>query len=211
MKKIYPSNSGSQLIHRSGRHEKAANSSKKGIITIGLILTVLFFFSIKPVFASENVSGGSASFSNDGISVPFERGIDNRLFKLKSHLENYRSPLYPYSQYIIELADKYGLPWNLVVAIAGVESGFCRNIPENSFNCWGFDNGNYSFKDYKNALEEISLYLKNYYYDRGYDTPEKISPIYAPPSTTWAGKVRHFMNLIESNPSDTSIPVQISL
>ncbi len=136
---------------------------------------------------------------------------DLRANHIRNFLVKYNSPLVPYSRYIVDLADKYEIDWKLVVAISGVESTFCKAIPYNSYNCWGWKNGKHSFDGYPDALEKVSKTLGNRYYQRGLDTPETIAPVYAPPSSTWAGNVRFFMNLLQDDASSSFLASQFSI
>ena len=123
---------------------------------------------------------------------------DSRLVKLQAFLKKHNSPLASHAPLIIQLADSYQIDWSLIPAIAGVESTFCKRIPFRSFNCWGWQNGKTRFGDYPQALETVTRTLKTRYYDKGRSTPERIAPVYAPPSSTWAGKVRFLMEKIEN-------------
>jgi len=123
--------------------------------------------------------------------------LDNRVEKLTAFLEKYDSPLAPYAPDFIEMADRYQIDWKLLPAITGVESTLGKQIPFHSYNAYGWDNGNYRFQSWENSLEIVSKALREKYYNRGLDTPYKIGPVYAPPSSTWAGKVSRFMNEIE--------------
>ncbi|MCL4339475.1 hypothetical protein M1271_07430 [Patescibacteria group bacterium] len=124
---------------------------------------------------------------------------DYRVDLLKDYLNKNNSILSSYAQDFISAADENGIPWSLVPAIAGVESTFCNAVPSYSTNCWGWNNGAYQFVNYKEAISTVSQTLKRNYFDRGLDTPEKIAHVYAPPSKTWAGKVRFFMGKIENH------------
>lgn len=136
---------------------------------------------------------------------------DQRDSRLRRFLSKYNSPLISYSKFIVLLADKYEIDWRLVTAIAGVESTFCRAIPYNSYNCWGWKNGKHAFSGYTEALEKVSKTLGTRYYGRGLDTPEAIAPVYAPPSSTWARNVRFFMNRIEDDASSSFLAQQFSI
>ena len=153
------------------------------------------------VEASENISEISANLKNSSNREQFIPNQDknNRSLVLSNFLSRYNSVLFPYADTIIETADKYEIPWSLVVAIAGVESTFCKFIPSNSCNCWGWNNGKIAFQDYNEAIEIVSKTLKTNYLNKGYNTPEKIGRIYAPPTYSWGGKVRYFMEMIENN------------
>ncbi len=140
-----------------------------------------------------------------------EKKEDLRARHIRNFLVKYNSPLIPYSKYIIDLADKYEIDWKLVVAISGVESTFCKAIPYNSYNCWGWKNGKHSFASYQDALEKVTSTLGNNYYRNRLNTPETIAPVYAPPSSTWAGNVRFFMNLLEDDASSSFLALQFSI
>lgn len=81
-------------------------------------------------------------------------------------------------------------------AIAGVESNFGKRIPTNSYNAYGWANGNYYFKSWENSIETVSKTLKTKYIDRGAIKIHQIAKIYAPPSSSWANKVKYFTNQI---------------
>lgn len=180
---------------------------------IGKILFLLIF-SLTLLFASEKrVEAKQAEFSamlkNESLGIP---GADRRLEVLKKFLNDYRSPLAPYAGVFIEIADKYDVDWKIVPAITGVESTFGRHIPFNSYNAYGWCNGNYSFKSWEESIEIVTSTLKKKYIDRGLDTPYKIGPVYAPPSTTWAGKVDYFMKKIDcSYTSDCVFPLDLTI
>jgi len=148
----------------------------------------------KPVQAQEmklTMAGYSAVLKSTDIKADF------RVAKLQAFLARYDSPLTSYAQVFIDVADEYQIDWKLVPAITGVESTFGKQILYNSYNAYGWNNGNYYFKSWEDSLKIISKALKEKYFDRGLDTPYKIGPVYAPPSKTWAGKVNYFMQKIE--------------
>lgn len=163
----------------------------KKLISLFLIAFIAIFFLYQPVFAQEKIAGSSAVLEKPEIQV------DNRVIKLKKFLESYDSPLAEYANKFIEAADKYGLDWKLVPAIAGVESTFGKQIPAGSYNAYGWANGAFYFESWEQSIDLVSKSLKEKYLDRGLDTPYKMGPVYAPPSKTWAWKVTSFMKQIE--------------
>lgn len=170
-----------------------------------LIFSILILGFPKPAQAANKVAETSAEIqTSQGVT-------DNRKQVLKAFLNRYNSSLAPYSGKIVELADKYKIPWTWVAAISGVESTFCREIPYNSYNCWGWANGEYSFSSWEDGIEIVTRTLKEFYVDKGADTIVKIAPIYAPPSTTWAGKVLYFINLIEKYNMSAAAALPISI
>lgn len=120
---------------------------------------------------------------------------------LRQFLNRYSSPLEPYAGFIIETADKYGLDFRLIPAIAMQESNLCQKIPANSHNCWGF--GIYGstvtrFENYPSAIETVTRTLAVKYKDKGLVTPEQIMSMYTPSSNgSWARSVNHFMKQLE--------------
>lgn len=166
---------------------------------IAVILIFAAFFSKTPAIAAERITDASASLKTKINEPKKDNQADNRAMIVQDYLTNHNSALTPYAEYIVKTADEHQIPWSLVVAISGVESTFCKHIPGGSSNCWGWNNGATYFKDYKEAIFIVSKTLKDKYFDRGFDTPEKIAPIYAPPTPSWGGKVRFFMNQLENH------------
>ncbi|KKS83072.1 MAG: hypothetical protein UV59_C0050G0007 [Candidatus Gottesmanbacteria bacterium GW2011_GWA1_43_11] len=162
---------------------------KRIVLFSFIVLLVLTFVS--PVIALE--AGTSAA-----IKISYTQ-TDQRIIKLQSYLESHNSPLADYAEVFIDTSDKYGLfDWKLVPAITGVESTFGKAIPYNSYNAYGWVNGNYAFESWEESIDIVTKTLKTKYMDRGLDSVDKIAPVYAPPSTTWAGKVKFFMEKIEN-------------
>jgi hypothetical protein len=126
---------------------------------------------------------------------------DGRKEKIRQFLAMHNSPLEPYAGDIVEVADEFGLDYRLVPSIAMQESGLCKTIPYNSYNCWGF--GVYGkqvkhFNDYKDGIYTVTKTLATKYKDRGLITPEQIMTMYTPSSNgSWAFSVRHFMDKLE--------------
>lgn len=167
---------------------------KLSLLFLWLILLMITYPT--KVWSKDPLSDSSATLKVHAIS-----SADFRLNKLKFYLAKYNSSLLPYAKDIIEHADENNIDWRLVPAISGVESTFCKHIPYNSYNCWGWRNGEHYFKDYSQAIEIVSKTLGKYYVKRGLDTPEEIGPVYAPPSSTWAKNVKFFMNMFEKETS----------
>ena len=123
-----------------------------------------------------------------------------RIDVLSEFFTKYNSPLSDYANEIVDAADRYGLDYRLLPAIAMQESILCRRIPKNSFNCWGF--GIYGgkvtrFGNFSEAIETISKTLSNKYHKQGLQNPEEIMSKYTPANTNdWAGNVTYVMDRI---------------
>lgn len=122
---------------------------------------------------------------------------DGRTEKLRQFFARYNSPLEPYAEDVVLAADEYGLDFRLISAIAMQESGLCKKIPHESYNCWGF--GIYGkkvtrFSDYREGIYTVSKALGTRYKGKGLVTPDEIESMYTPPSNgSWAFSVNHFM------------------
>lgn len=127
--------------------------------------------------------------------------MDARPEIIRQYLEHYNSPLEPYANYIVAMADKYGLDFRLTTAIAQQESNLCKKIPPESYNCWGWgihSQGTLGFADYEMAIETVSRGLREDYLDKGYATAEDIMAKYTPLSNgSWANGVDTFMGEME--------------
>jgi len=128
-----------------------------------------------------------------GLSSSIIKG-DARTFILQNALEE--SPLFPYTQLLVDTADKYNLDFRLMPAIAVVESGAGRAMVSDSHNAWGFENGATKFSSWEEAIEKVAQTLKGGYIDQGLVTPELMMPKYAPPSVAKGGPWARKVNLL---------------
>lgn len=174
------------------------NYSLKFMNKLKIIITTLLFFIISAEFNSVEayVVGASAQLKSNHV----EEVEDYRVTKLEAFFEKYDSPLASHAGSFVFYADIYGLDWRLVPAISGVESTFGKRIPYNSYNAYGWANGAYKFSSWDESIEIVSKTLREKYYDKGATTIYQIARRYAPPSNTWAGKVKYFMNKIDPLP-----------
>ena len=105
------------------------------------------------------------------------------------------APLSEYANKFVEIANKYGLDYRLLPAIATMESGGGKNN-FSSYNAWGW--GNASFNSFEEGIEVVGKGLKIGYIDQGIDTVEEIALVYCPPNyKNWANGVNQFMSEIE--------------
>jgi len=125
---------------------------------------------------------------------------DGRIAVVKSFFKRYKSDLLPYADEVVASADKYGLDYRLIPAIAMQESNLCKKLPGNlkdSHNCWGF--GVYGkkitkFDNYAQAIDTVTKTLAKNYKAQGLSTPEQIMSRYTPGSNgSWANGVNQFM------------------
>ena len=122
---------------------------------------------------------------------------------VEDFFKRYNSPLLPYARIVVSDADKYGLDYRLIPAIAMQESTLCKKAPAGSYNCWGF--GIYGrkvtkFSNYPEAIDTVTKTLALQYKNNGLETPEEIMAKYTPSSNgSWANSVNLFMNQLQIN------------
>jgi hypothetical protein len=126
---------------------------------------------------------------------------DARAEILKNYFLKYNSPLEKFADQIVTEADKEGIDYRLLPAIAQQESNLCKFIPEGSYNCWGWgihSESNLGFSSYEEGINIVSEGLKEDYIDKGLTTPEEIMTKYTPASNgSWAEGVSQFMKDLE--------------
>lgn len=127
---------------------------------------------------------------------------DGRIVALERFFQDYKSPLEPYAEQIVMLADKYDLDYRLVPAIAMKESTLCHKIPKDSHNCWGYGiygNKVTRFESYEQAINTVSKGLGERYIGIGLVDPYEIMTKYNPVSTgSWAETVSFVMEKIST-------------
>ncbi len=137
-----------------------------------------------------------------GIDVVAE---DARPILLKQFLEKHDSPMAPHADFLVSEADRFGIDFRLVVAIAMCESNLGKKMPAGSYNAWGIavytgQNSGATFAGWPEAITWVSQYMKEHYYDRGLVDLKDIGAIYAPPSVeteySWTRCVETFQNSI---------------
>lgn len=125
-----------------------------------------------------------------------------RVDVLREFFKRYDSPLEEYADEIVSNADKYGLDYRLVPAIAMQESTLCLKAPKGLNNCWGFGiygNKRTAFDNYEQAIVAVSKTLSEKYHANGLVEPHEIMTKYTPSSDgSWAESVSYVMDRIEA-------------
>jgi hypothetical protein len=137
-----------------------------------------------------------------GILAVHVNPEDGRAEKLSRFLGFYGSPIAPSAEAFIQEADRFGLDWRLVAAIAGVESTFGKHVPYGSHNAWGWGiptgaKSGIAFRSWEEGIARVSEGLRSRYYNRGAVTVEQVGRIYAA-SPHWASRVRFFLAKIDT-------------
>lgn len=133
---------------------------------------------------------------------------DIRVTVLHKFLTNYDSPLAPISAFLVDTADRWGLDYAIIPAISMQESGGCKVIPYDSYNCWGF--GIYGttitrFASYEEAITKVAKTIKESYIKDGLVNPTLLENRWAPQSEgQWSYAVNYFTGKIRD--LEKSIP-----
>ncbi len=179
------------------------------LITLGLCLYLLIATPIGK--ARANLQAGQVNLPQNRFSfyavLPAVLGFQNSIFfnqdarphMLDEFIKKYNpdSPLLPYTYFMVETADRYQLPFTLLVAIAMQESHLCRTIPYESNNCWGlgvYGDRVWRFATYEEAIDALGRTLSRYQ-SNGRVQPQEIMQLYTPKSDgSWARAVQKFMD-----------------
>ena len=136
-----------------------------------------------------------------------EYSVVNRKEALTSFFEKYNSPLIESTETFIEVADKYNMDYRLLPAISCMESTCGKHLIPDTYNPfgWGIYGNQYiGFESYDEAIEVVGQGLAENYIAKGFETPDQIAPIYAPPNyINWAGGVKFFYNEITKTLQDS--------
>lgn len=183
---------------------KAKHNMKKIILITFLIAFVIFM--PQKSYAKNQASASSATIK----PVEFSKaGEDYRVKIVEKYLKRYDSPMADNANDFVYYADKYNLDWRLVLAIAGVESTYGKQIPPYSYNGWGwgvYGNNVIRFKSWEEGIQTVSEGLREKYMDKwGGDNIYEIGSFYAS-SPHWANSVNIHYNMIQkfilTNPKD---------
>jgi len=126
---------------------------------------------------------------------------DVRIEVVRQFFAKYKSVLEPFASNVVLNADKYGIDYRLLPAIAMQESNLCQKIIANSYNCWGF--GIYGkqvtrFESYPEAIDTITKTLASNYVAGGLNSAEEIMKKYTPSNNgAWARSVNYFMDYLQ--------------
>jgi hypothetical protein len=136
---------------------------------------------------------------------------DARALLLHSFMSKHKSPMAEYADAIVTEAERYGIDFRLVPAIAMCESNLGKHMPSNdSYNPFGIavytgQKTGKKFDSWLSSIQWVTKYIKEKYYDRGLVDLKDIGAVWAPPSVgtdySWTKCVQSFMDSIAMNPS----------
>lgn len=153
--------------------------------------------------ANSNPGLGSNAGQVEGMSTSVEAS-DARAQIISNFIQrndrDHTSPLQPYDDYgkmLVTIADKYGLDFRLLPAIAMTESTLCKFIPEGTYNCTGYGitaTSTLGFKSFQESFEATARGLKSNYVAKGLTNPIDIMRKYCPSSDgSWQNSVNQML------------------
>lgn len=176
------------------------------------LFTVIAILLAITLFPSQADAYENASFTSAKLDVIQTRAEnkDIRVQTLQNVFKKYNSPLVEYAQIYVDSADKNGIDWKLLPAIAGLESTFGRAMIDETHNAYGWGGGTIYFETWEEGINTILSSLRTRYVDRGATTVSEIGSIYAA-SPTWAVRVEHFMDEIAEEYNRLSLDRPLAL
>jgi hypothetical protein len=124
---------------------------------------------------------------------------DPRAVQMRVVLAKYNSPMIGLEDVLIKTAEKYGLDWTLMAAIAGTESSFAKRMPHNCNNPYGwgiYGDNKICFKTLEESIEGVASGLAKKY---NISSIESIARTYNKVSTDgWISHTKFFMNKIKT-------------
>ena len=170
-------------------------------ILAGIALVWLCTVFTEKVIAVEQEAGSAAALNiNSTQSTSYDR--DPRISTLMRLSAEYGGNFtYQDIRAFVMDADAYDIDWRLVFSIAGVESGFGKRVPYNSYNAWGWgvftgQKTGAGFTSWQHGIRIVTAGLRERYIDRGRQSLSDIGAIYAADGN-WSGKVQFFYNKID--------------
>ena len=171
------------------------------VTTLIFFISLLAYLSIARVTKPQipNFTLYSALPQNTVLTGDSIGKADGRAKIIEDFFKGYKSTLADYSNTFIAVADKYNIDYRLLPAISMQESNGGRKVISNSNNPFGY--GIYGgrvlrFDTWEDAIERVGRGLKEDYFDKGLNTPDKIMAKYTPPALadgSWSKGVKSFM------------------
>ena len=143
-----------------------------------------------------------ASSSKVTPIVAAAKGGDSRIVLVDRFLTKYHSPMTGLGKEFVAAADKNGLDWRLLPAIAFQESNLGRVMPRSSYNPFGWaiyagKNSGVYFQNWEHSINTVASEIRKDYLDKGLTTPETIVLKYTSRSSpSWVFAVKSAMEEI---------------
>jgi hypothetical protein len=176
------------------------------LLTVGYLINIATLTSPVQRVKIDKYNVFTASPLDMESTTTFLHGMDARAKKVDGVFKSYGCPMVGTGEYIVEQADKNGIPYWLVAAVAFQESLCGKYTPEKngveSYNAWGwgvYGSNSKFFKSYEHGIKVVSEYFSNRFYKRGIKETCDIMRVYTPPSNgSWCKGVNYFGEKIQN-------------
>jgi hypothetical protein len=166
-------------------------------ISMSIILPFMLIFAVVVAGTHRVQALEQETLQQNGSFQNIEYKIVDRVTVLQEFFKKYNAPLLPNAETFVQVADLHGIDYRLMPAISCVESTCGKFLLQGSHNPFGWGGGYIYFRSFSEGIVRVGQGLNDIYFSKGLDTPEKIAPVYAPPSRhTWPVKVNYFMDEI---------------
>ncbi len=122
--------------------------------------------------------------------------MDVRAVRLGMFFEKRNCPLKPYIDDFITAADKYDIPYNLLPAIATIESSCGKRYPPATNNVVGWNSAKSGFESIPQSIDFVSDKLANGHYYKGKSIEKKLATYC--PNPTYPQRVLNIMKEIDN-------------
>ena len=129
-------------------------------------------------------------------------GTDARTVLINRFLAKHASPMTGMGGEFVAAADRYGIDWRLLPAIAFQESNLGKKVPKGSYNPFGWaiyegESSGVYFQSWASSIDKVAAKIKENYINNGFDTPETIVAKYTSGnSPSWVFAVNFAMEEI---------------
>lgn len=117
-----------------------------------------------------------------------------KINRIDAYFTKYNMPLAGFGATFVDAAEKNGIDWRLLPAIAVKESTGGKRLIPKSYNAFGWASGSHKFQSYEHSIHFISAKLGSGKYYKNKTTEQKLKT-YNPPSVEplYAKRVMNIM------------------
>ncbi len=134
-----------------------------------------------------------------GTTPIHAKSDEHQIAQMRVVLAKYNSPMLGLEDVLISAAQKYGLDWTLMAAIAGTESSFARRMPHECINPYGwgiYGDNKLCFASIEDSIEGVASGLAKKY---NISSIESIARTYNKVNTqAWISHTSFFMRKIKT-------------
>lgn len=174
-----------------------------------LILSLSFILTLNPTDIGGRVSIPKSTLSiqeskplNKNTSSVESEEVTTEILRIQKFLEKNHSPLAKNAVDFYKASKKFNFDPYLLPAISGIESSFGQALIPHSYNPFGWNNGNFYFKNFSVAIYTVGEALREKYVPQGEISAAKIGRRYAASWPTWIPRVEILSSQIENTSLD---------